>query len=642
MSQPTRCGDPRQRVLSIDRIRSAKKRKLQLEFERERKFVLEYRRCQIKIERERELLFEMERTMQPETEREIQLEREREVQLEREREVQLEREREILLERERFARERLTELERLHRIQFEGEGEVQSEREREIQSERERLAREGPTLEGLTELERLHTIQFEREGTIQQLVDAAVEPLSKRESERILSQRKHIDALEVRSIAHLRFEMAIMEMQRESAESRKERERERIISQRERIISEGERRLPDPISVARSCEEAIKNAALTAHLVDEMVFRTMNDQSIMSKPETLLIEDLPTDYLPPWLRTNATRTDFVTVGYSKLNTSQKQIRLFELYPSINGSDIKGSFHYVELSANLEYVALSYTWGDEATYGEIQVDDGMNIPIRENLWQFLRLQSSSLSESKFYWIDAICINQSDVNERNHQVGLMRQIYTNATAVYVWLGCESSNSNLAMDYITEKASKKLKAKGLGFRPIWSEQEGEALVELCERPYWRRMWIIQEIISAENIVVWCGTRSFGWGLIIQLYQKLKVLESTHWLTHHAFAMRVFQSSAGVIIWQRAYWRHPDTPTPTLKTLINYSKSIYGICQDVWEKDAQNDAHFYNMLARVLGLRGEQMELGQHSPRYMILRQKFLSAKQRGVLTEEDDDDI
>ncbi|EHK27153.1 uncharacterized protein TRIVIDRAFT_138489, partial [Trichoderma virens Gv29-8] len=183
--------------------------------------------------------------------------------------------------------------------------------------------------------------------------------------------------------------------------------------------------------------------------------------------------------------------------YSKLNTSQKQIRLFELYPSINGSDIKGSFHYVELSANLEYVALSYTWGDEATYGEIQVDDGMNIPIRENLWQFLRLQSSSLSESKFYWIDAICINQSDVNERNHQVGLMRQIYTNATAVYVWLGCESSNSNLAMDYITEKASKKLKAKGLGFRPIWSEQEGEALVELCERPYWRRMWIIQEII-------------------------------------------------------------------------------------------------------------------------------------------------
>lgn len=50
-----------------------------------------------------------------------------------------------------------------------------------------------------------------------------------------------------------------------------------------------------------------------------------------------------------------------------------------------------------------------------------------------------------------WVDAICINQSDVKERNHQVHIMQRIYTNAASVVVWLGPADGSSRAAMDFI-----------------------------------------------------------------------------------------------------------------------------------------------------------------------------------------------
>ncbi|KAM0259745.1 hypothetical protein ACHAQJ_003181 [Trichoderma viride] len=346
-----------------------------------------------------------------------------------------------------------------------------------------------------------------------------------------------------------------------------------------------------------------------------------------------LVSGATPERMPTALTVNTTMTGPTLVFYSRLDASYQQIRLLELSPSTDTSDMQGSFRAVELSNCPKYTALSYTWGEEANCREIKIGNE-KILIRENLWWFLRLQSCSISKSKLFWIDAICINQSDVGERNHQVGMMRQIYANAADVYIWLGPESDDSAIAMDYITQKASRELEAKGLGFRPVWSEREGKALVELCERPYWRRMWILQEVINARHIAVWCGKKNFEWQLLEKLYQKLKILESTSWLAHHAFATGVFQSSAGVIIWQRAYWRHPDTPTPSLQTLIevfhgwqcadlrdkvyalvgmasaetavvpDYSKSTLEIFRDVRKQNPEDNAQFHNMLLQVLAL--------------------------------------
>jgi hypothetical protein len=327
--------------------------------------------------------------------------------------------------------------------------------------------------------------------------------------------------------------------------------------------------------------------------------------------------------------------------YLKLNFSSQQIRLFELYPGTEASNIECSFRCIELSACPAYTALSYTWGDQTACRQVKVDDGGTISLRENLWWFLRLQSFAISRPKLFWIDAICINQSNIHERNHQVGLMKQIYVNATEVYVWLGREANNSDVAMEFVAKKGARNLRPRGPGFHPVWSRAEGRALCDLCERPYWRRMWIIQEIIHAEKITVWCGMKSFEWGAFESLYLTLKTLEDAVWFAHHEFLMGVLQSSAGVMVWQRAHWRHPETPTPRLQTLIDvfrdwqcadvrdkvyalvsmassntaivpdYSQSARQVFFAVQEKDGQDKAPFYNLLSQVLGLPGKDLRL-------------------------------
>ncbi|KAF2029746.1 heterokaryon incompatibility, partial [Setomelanomma holmii] len=83
-------------------------------------------------------------------------------------------------------------------------------------------------------------------------------------------------------------------------------------------------------------------------------------------------------------------------------------------------------------------ALSYAWGDAKGDKGILLD-GMPFTVRRNLWTFLQQARNRLTQPPtLLWIDAICINQTEVHERNLQVGLMGQIYSKASKVFVWLG------------------------------------------------------------------------------------------------------------------------------------------------------------------------------------------------------------
>jgi hypothetical protein len=207
-----------------------------------------------------------------------------------------------------------------------------------------------------------------------------------------------------------------------------------------------------------------------------------------------------------------------------------------------------------------------------------------IKIRKNLRGFLQQQSLTISEPKLFWIDAICIDQDNVHERNHQVKQMKDIYARAREVYVWLGRVTGKSDLAMDYIAKKGARKPRPKRFGFRPIWKPGEGEALYYLCERLYWRRMWIIQEIVHAERFTVWCGERSFDWGMLESLYRTLKTLEDSHWIMHNTFSDSVLQSPAFTMVWQRAHWRHPQVCAHLLKYSRNGSVQIFATKCSRW----------------------------------------------------------
>jgi hypothetical protein len=342
--------------------------------------------------------------------------------------------------------------------------------------------------------------------------------------------------------------------------------------------------------------------------------------------------------------------------YRELELSSQEIRLFELFSATEGKGVQGSFRYVTLSLFGSYTALSYTWGDPADIREIIIqredtNETTTLHVRKNLWDFLRQQGSVISQPKLFWIDAICINQSNVHERNHQVNLMKKIYMGASEVFVWLGTESSNSDLAMDYIKKSGGRRLRPKGPGFRKIWTREEGRAIRDLCGRPYWNRMWVIQEIVHAKHISVGCGTKSFTWDVVERLYLKLQTLKDTHWFPHHDFAIDVLQSSAATMIWQRAHWNHPDTSKPNLQTLIevfrdwqcadvrdkvfalvsmsksdtavapDYSQSAIDVYFAVRDKHPEAGWQFENMLSQVLGLSGHKVRLsGQDLIEYKV----------------------
>jgi hypothetical protein len=149
-----------------------------------------------------------------------------------------------------------------------------------------------------------------------------------------------------------------------------------------------------------------------------------------------------------------------------------------------------------------------------------------------------------SECAWFWIDAICIDQSNIGERNHQVQLMRSIYSGAVEVLTWLGPAADDSVLTMSGIGSAGPRGpffLETDDF-FIPNRARRR-EAIVALFGRPYWRRVWIVQEVRLASRCLVMCGQSiiyscrvfAFLWDLTMQTISRPSYSRSTR----HALAV-------------------------------------------------------------------------------------------------------
>jgi hypothetical protein len=128
--------------------------------------------------------------------------------------------------------------------------------------------------------------------------------------------------------------------------------------------------------------------------------------------------------------------------YQPLDPLKKQIRLLRLDASSTSHHIACNLERFELeiAARDGFRALSYTWGPDTPTHHILID-GKSFRIRENLYQYLRtIASQDRGSTECIWIDQICINQIDDNERTQQVSIMTDIYRLARDVKIWLGPE----------------------------------------------------------------------------------------------------------------------------------------------------------------------------------------------------------
>ncbi|KAG4415970.1 hypothetical protein IFR04_010920 [Cadophora malorum] len=160
-----------------------------------------------------------------------------------------------------------------------------------------------------------------------------------------------------------------------------------------------------------------------------------------------------------------------------------------------------------------FKALSYTWGSPNDPQHSIIMNGRTISVRENL--FLALQQfHTRPETLIIWIDAVCINQADENERNEQVAKMKTIYEHAEEVCVWLGPSYKDSHLAFKVMQDMYDHRDDVEWIV--RLFSQPDVKkavlALTHLVSNHYWWRMWIVQELVSARSISLHCGVEAIA----------------------------------------------------------------------------------------------------------------------------------
>ncbi|KAM0425995.1 hypothetical protein ACHAPT_008624 [Fusarium lateritium] len=242
--------------------------------------------------------------------------------------------------------------------------------------------------------------------------------------------------------------------------------------------------------------------------------------------------------------------------YQPLDNPSKQIRLLEILSESSDELVNCKLHTVSLDEQPYHIYLSYVWGDPSVTQEITVD-GIPIQVTANLAAALRYVKnhwistqneldSGVGPSEFrLWADAICINQSDLEERSAQVQLMGDLYPSAESMIAWLSTDAGIAECfqlfeevyvavrqyygdggtelsyfkgpddvdwseVLDpllYESLKSSKLVTSEPEKPDDAWS-----CLVDFADNPFWSRVWIQQEITLPPRINFTCPSKTIG----------------------------------------------------------------------------------------------------------------------------------
>ncbi|KAH8761259.1 heterokaryon incompatibility protein-domain-containing protein [Hyaloscypha sp. PMI_1271] len=209
--------------------------------------------------------------------------------------------------------------------------------------------------------------------------------------------------------------------------------------------------------------------------------------------------------------------------YNILDPSTSQIRLFRLAAPQKDGYIRGSLETFDLEDTPPFYALSYVWGPRHPSRSVHIN-GYHVKIRHNLYNFFQCfgwmctretifrasgldgpSTSMLSFDTYLWIDQLCINQQSIEERNHQVQRMSQIYQQAEQAIAWLGADSERIPDAL-----RATKK---------HVENSTEPDETMEIFaatfirDAEYWKRLWVVQELLLAKDVTLMSGTACLKW---------------------------------------------------------------------------------------------------------------------------------
>ncbi|CBX97652.1 hypothetical protein LEMA_P090610.1 [Plenodomus lingam JN3] len=227
------------------------------------------------------------------------------------------------------------------------------------------------------------------------------------------------------------------------------------------------------------------------------------------------------------------------------NPPGNAIRLLNLLPGQFSDDVYISIIHERLQdePRTPYECLSYTWGSATqAHQKLYIWQKHTTAGGERLsLQYLNVRTNLMTAlqhlrhhdlPRVLWIDAVCIDQTNLTEKGQEVARMGQIYNKASRVVVWLGPEDESTPLALDIIQRistgveltwdhrginRTLPGSEAQVLEQRPedsALSPEHWMALSRFLRRPWFSRLWIRQEVQLASEVRVLCGKKEVDWG--------------------------------------------------------------------------------------------------------------------------------
>lgn len=198
------------------------------------------------------------------------------------------------------------------------------------------------------------------------------------------------------------------------------------------------------------------------------------------------------------------------------------IRLVVLSVGRKTEEITCSIIHRKLNERPPFEAVSYCWGDTASKSHI-ICDGKELLVPSTLIPFLQRTRAKGSE-RTLWIDSICINQEDKDEVASQVKMMREIYQKAMRTLIWLGPESDESTLGLDFAVKLYILFVKKEPVTrMEKLWMLYDNDvlnpfsrkwrAMLKILDRPWFTRAWVIQELVVSADPWIICGDRAMPW---------------------------------------------------------------------------------------------------------------------------------
>lgn len=320
-------------------------------------------------------------------------------------------------------------------------------------------------------------------------------------------------------------------------------------------------------------------------------------------------------------------TDLTPPSFKYSPIAPGWIRILEL-ASKPDEPLQCRLRHVKLqSPEADYIALSYVWGDTSKPFTMRVlqtirngDDSPavsgTIPLTTSLYDALRdLRDCDDIRPKTFWMDQICINQDDDNEKSDQVAQMRKVFEYATQVVTYLGRREEQDDEALgllkrisDYyepltqttvlagVNETSCKRPSMRGRYRREVdtippelvfpedlWQGEGFDIvhhLLEILSGPWTKRLWLFQENVVNSNTKFLRGCRSIAWGPI-----RLVTLLSYVGILPYA---RTYEILA--ILRRREAWKHKELQTSmqprglALRRLLDQASKRY--CWDPKDK--------------------------------------------------------